>query len=64
MKYSSYNEVKHNDKLPDWFKNFLNRVGEKFSDKTLIGMSKEGKDYYFIFRDAEGKEIYENCNIK
>lgn len=30
--YSSYNEIKDRGDLPDWFKNYMSHIGEKYKD--------------------------------
>lgn len=64
--YSSYNEVKDREDLPEWFKDFTAHIGDKYKDCrgkeiTLIGMSETNEDYYFVTRDSDGKESYESC---
>ena len=64
--YSSYNEVKDREDLPEWFKDFTAHIGDKYKDfrgkeVTLIGMSETNEDYYFVIRDSDGKESYESC---
>ena len=61
--YSSYNEVKDREDLPEWFKNFAAHISDKYKDCrgkeiTLIGMSEKNEDYYFVTRDSDGKESY------
>ena len=64
--YSSYNEIKDREDLPDWYKEYTTHVGDKYRDftgkeVTLVGMSETNEDYYFIIRDSDGKESYESC---
>lgn len=63
--YQSYKEVEDRN-LPDWFKEYLLHVGEKYKnvvDKvfTLIGMSETNEDYYYVMQDLEGKRYFESC---
>lgn len=64
--YHSYNEVKNRKDLPNWFKNYCSHIGNKYKDfegreVTLIGMSETEDDYYFLTKDAEGREYYNSC---
>jgi hypothetical protein len=52
--YSSYNEVKDREDLPEWFKNFAAHIGDKYKDCrgkeiTLIRMKYTYKEYNAIF---------------
>ena len=65
--YFSYNEVKDREDLPDWFKEYLNHVGEKYITNTLKkifelkGMSETNEDYYYYGIDDKGNELFETC---
>jgi hypothetical protein len=53
--YSSYNEVKDREDLPDWYKDFTKK------EVALVGMSETNEDYYFVVKDSNDKESYESC---
>lgn len=64
--YSSYNEIKNREDLPDWFKNYMSHIGEKYKDYrgkevTLIGMSETNEDYYYVVEDSNDKKLFESC---
>ena len=64
--YSSYNEIKDRGDLPDWFKNYMSHIGEKYKDcrekeVTLIGMSETNEDYYYVVEDSNGEKLFESC---
>lgn len=66
--YSSYNEIKDREDLPDWYKEFATHIGNSFKDwrgkeVTLIGLSETNEDYYFVTKDSDGKKSYESCTI-
>lgn len=64
--YSSYNEIRDREDLPDWFKNYISHIGEKYKDcrgkeVTLIGMSETNEDYYYVIEDSNGEKLFESC---
>ncbi len=64
--YSSYNEIRDKGDLPDWFKNYMSHIGEKYKDYrgkevTLIGMSETDEDYYYVLEDSNGEKLFESC---
>lgn len=64
--YSSYNKIRDRGDLPDWFKNYMLHIGEKYKDcrgkeVTLIGMSETNEDYYYVVEDSNGEKLFESC---
>lgn len=63
--YTSYNEVKDRKDLPDWFKEYLHHIEEKYKSLnrifTLKGMSETNEDYYYYGIDENGKEFFDTC---
>lgn len=64
--YTSYDEVKDREDLPEWFKQCLHHVGEKYKNSgnevfTLKGMSETNEDYYYYGTKENGEEYFDTC---
>ena len=68
--YSSYEEVKNNSILPEWFKKHLKTdIGKRYTDNLghngfLVGISETNEDYYYVLQKDNGKRLFLTCCSK